>query len=296
MTQPSASRDRQVIRVLLVEGAANLVILIIKIVVGLATHSLAILADAMHSLTDVANNLIALVVVRLSTKPPDREHPYGHRKFETLAVFGLATLLTVLAIELALHALRREPAAVLNEPGYLGMMFVVLAINVGLTLWQRHWARRLNSDILLADASHTLADVLTTLAVIAGWQLSALGFPAIDTLCALAVAAMVLALAFSLFRRAVPVLVDHQAVDPERIAAAAAEVTGVRSVHRVRSRWQGSQSAVDLAVVVDAQLPSREAHNIADSVELALRRNFGVQDVQIHIEPDDAPAPPDSES
>ena len=171
----SALRDRQVQRLILLEGAANLVVLIAKVIVGISTGSLAVLGDAVHSLTDVTNNIVAWGVIRLSNQPADREHPYGHRKFETLAVFGLATLLAVLAIELASHAIRRDKSEVGQDAWALGVMLGVLAVNVVIASWQRYWARRLRSDILLADANHTFADVLTTVVVIIGWQLSARG-------------------------------------------------------------------------------------------------------------------------
>ena len=291
MSQPawqSANRDRLVQRVVIVEGLANLTVLVIKLIVGLTTNSLAVLADAIHSLTDLANNVIALVVIRLSARPPDREHPYGHRKFETLAVFGLATLLTVLAIEIALHALRREPTQIEQDPLGIGLMLGVLTVNITLAWWQRRWAQRLESDLLMADASHTFADVLTTLVVIAGWQLSTLGYPVLDTLCALGVAALVLYLAYGLFRRVVPVLVDGIAVDPELLEDVAGAVPGVRSIRRVRSRWHGTERAVDMVVTVDATMSTSDAHDVADAIEDALAREFAIDDIHIHVEPDDA--------
>ena len=157
---------------IIIEGLANLCVLLAKTAVGLSTGSLAILADAAHSLTDLANNIVAWIVVRLAAQPPDREHPYGHRKFETLAVFGLATLLTVIAVEIALQALRREQPEILQSDWGLVLMLGVLLTNIAVTTWQRMWARRLQSDILLADASHTLADVAITSTVIIGWPLS----------------------------------------------------------------------------------------------------------------------------
>lgn len=268
-----------------VEGLANLVVLLIKLAVGVMTGSLAVLADAVHSLTDVANNVIAFVVLRLSVQPPDREHPYGHRKFETLAVFGLATLLTVVAIELVLHALRREPTEIIQTSWGVGLMLGVLAVNISLATWQRRWARRLKSDLLLADASHTFADVLTTVVVILGWQLSTLGYQWLDTLCALGVAGLVLYLAWGLFRRAVPVLVDGLAVDPELLESFVRDVPGVEDIRRVRSRWQGSERAVDMVVTVEPSMSTRDAHDIADAIEAALAKEFQIDDVHIHVEP-----------
>jgi cation diffusion facilitator family transporter len=267
-------RDGKVRRVIIIEGLANAAVLLLKLVVGVSTGSLAVLGDAVHSLGDVANNVVAWFVIRVSAQPPDRHHPYGHRKFETLAVFVLATLLTVLGVELALGALRRE-----------ALMLTVLMVNVALATWEGTWARRLRSDILGADARHTLADVLTTVVVIIGWQVSARGYPWIDTLCALAVALFVLGLAFGLFRRAVPILVDQVAVEPESISEAALSVPGVRRVKTVRSRSIGSSIAIDMVVTVDAGITTAKAHAIADGIEEELRERFAIDDVTIHVEP-----------
>ncbi|NNG03107.1 MAG: cation transporter [Inquilinus sp.] len=279
-------RDRLVRRVILVEGFANLVVLLAKLIVGLSTGSLAVLSDAVHSLTDVANNAVAWIVIKVSSQPADREHPYGHRKFETLAVFGLATLLAVLAFELALHAIRREEATVVRDAWALGIMLGVLGVNVAIASWQRYWARRLQSDIILADANHTFADVLTTIVVIGGWQLSAMGYPWLDSVCALGVAALVMYLAYGLFKRAFPVLVDQFAIAPELLADAARSVPGVRKVRRIRSRSVGSTRTVDMVVTVDPELSTTEAHAIADAIERRLEDRHQVGDASIHIEPE----------
>lgn len=282
----AARRDLLIRRIILLEGLANFVVLLAKLTVGLTTGSLAVLGDAVHSLTDVSNNVVAWVVIKLSGQPPDREHPYGHRKFETLAVFGLATLLTVLAVELALHAIRSEPEPPLRDAWTLGLMLGVLGVNVTVATWQRYWARRLESDILLADANHTFADVLTTIVVIGGWQLSAMGYPWLDSACALGVSGLVLYLAYGLFRRAFPVLVDRFVVAPEELAETVMRVPGVRGVRRVRSRSLGKTLTVDMVITVDPQLSTSAAHSIADAVERRLEEHHQVGDTSIHIEPD----------
>ncbi len=281
-----SERDRQVRRVIAIEGGANVAVLALKLVVGMSTGSLAVLGDALHSLSDVANNAVAWFVVRISSQPPDRDHPYGHRKFETLAVFVLATLLTVLGIELALGALRREAQPTVGDPWTLPLMFAVLLINVALASWEGAWARRLRSDILGADARHTFADVLTTIVVIFGWQLSARGYPWLDTVCAIAVAAFVLVLAFGLFRRAIPILVDRIAVEPETVGDVARAVHGVRRVKTVRSRSTGGSTAIDMVVTVDPRITAAEAHAITEAIEEELRANLSIDDVTIHVEPD----------
>lgn len=280
-----SKRDRQVQRIILIEGAANILVLAGKLIVGISTGSLAVLGDAVHSVTDITNNLVAWAVIKLSSQPADREHPYGHRKFETLAVFGLATLLAVLALELALHAIRREKAEIGEDAWALAVMVGVLAVNVAIASWQRYWAKRLQSDILLADANHTFADVMTTVVVIGGWQLAARGYPWLDTVCALAVAALVLFLAYGLFKRALPALVDQFAVEPEILVRMVKDVAGVRNVNSMRSRWIGSRPAIDMVITVDPDLSTNEAHEIADRIEKLLLDRFQARDISIHIEP-----------
>ncbi len=281
----SDSRDDKVQQILLIEGSVNLLVFVAKLAVGLTTGSLAILGDAIHSLTDVINNVIAWTVIRISHAPADREHPYGHRKFETLAVFFLASLLVVLAFELALRAINTEQTDIADSSWGFGIMLGVLCVNIALTVWQRKWANRLQSSILHADASHTFADVLTTVVVIVGWQLSAAGYLWLDRLCAMAVAGLILYLAFKLFQSAAPVLVDQFALAPEILTESVEQVAGIRQVSRVRSRWIGSDKAVDLVIAVDSGLSFEDSHQIATDVELHLEQEFGITDISIHVEP-----------
>jgi cation diffusion facilitator family transporter len=280
-----ATRDHQVRRVLLLEGAANLAVLLAKAVVGLATGSMAVLGDAVHSLADLSNNVLALFVIRLASAPPDREHPYGHRKFETLAVFALATLLAVLAVELGMRVFRGGEREVVRQGWSLAVMLGVLGVNAGVSLWESRWARRLDSDLLRADARHTLSDVLVTSAVIAGWQFGARGWPALDSAATLGVSALILYLAFGLFRRSIPVLTDRMTADPEELAALVRGVPGVRQVRRVRSVGAGPAARMDVVVGVDPGLSTAESHAIADAVEERLRERLGVADVTVHVEP-----------
>lgn len=278
--------DRQVLRIILIEGLANLCVLLAKLAVGLTTGSLAILGDAVHSLTDMTNNIVAWAIVRMSARPADREHPYGHRKFETLAVFFLATLLAVLAFELAITAVKKESQIIASSFWEMGVMSAVLLVNIFVATWQRRWARRLGSDILLADANHTFADVMITLTVIIGWQLSAAGYLWVDRLCALAVACLVLYLSYGLYKKAIPVLVDHFSIDPDQLTAMLeSNIPAIKEVKRVRSRWKGVSRAVDLVISVDPKLTTDEAHNITEIAERLIDKYYTIKDVTIHVEP-----------
>ncbi|MEO0617441.1 MAG: cation diffusion facilitator family transporter [Pseudomonadota bacterium] len=264
MDANSEDRDRAVRRVIVVEGLANLSVIATKLWAGIATGSLAILGDAVHSLSDLLNNVLTWLVMRVSAQPADDNHPYGHRKFESLAVFVLATLLVVLAFELITTAVTRDNTPVASTPVALALMLATLVINLWLAWWQRGWARRLDADILRADASHTLSDALTTLAVIIGWQLAARGLPWLDRVAAIAVAGIVLWLALQLFRRAVPILVDEAALDANDIAALLGDVDGVLSVRRVRSRRTGMGFALDVEIGVDPNLSLAEGSQVRE--------------------------------
>ncbi len=280
-----AKRDRQVERVLVREALANLAVMFAKATVGFQSGSIAVLGDAVHSLADLANNIVAFIATRIASTPPDSDHPYGHRKFETLAVFGIATLLSVLAIEIILGALDRDPGAITQQRWGLALMLGVLAVNIAIAAWENRWARRLDSDILHADARHTVSDVLTTVAVIAGWQLAANGYRWLDALASIIVAAMILYLAYGLFQKAIPVLVERSIANPEVLSSVASAVSGVQETRRVRSREGGSGPAIELVVSVDPDLSTADSHAIADEIERVISDKFAVNDVTVHIEP-----------
>ncbi len=279
------NKDDKVQQIILIEGIYNVIVLIIKLIVGLTTQSLAILGDAIHSLTDVLNNIVIWLVMRVAKKPADADHPYGHRKFETMAVFGLASLLVVLAVQLMIQAFQSESRELVSEPWGLALMLVVLTLNLTVSLWQRKWAKRLGSDILFADAQHTMVDVITTVLVIVSWQLSVMGYIWLDKLCAIGVACLVMYFAFGLFQKVVPILVDGFAIDPELLTKAATQIPGVKEVRQVRSRWIGNIKAVDLIIAVDAKLSITESHDIAHDVEDMLVEKFDIADASIHVEP-----------
>lgn len=254
--------------------------------VGMMTGSAAVIADAVHSLTDLANNIFAWLAIRISEAPADSSHPYGHQKFEQLAVFALASILIIVAFEVIVNAIERFGQPV--EQSLLGLAILIfsLAINVGLTLWEGYWAKRLDSEILRADATHTLSDVLTSAVVIIGWQLAARGYYWVDTIFALIVSSIIFYLAFKLLQRAVPILVDQSRYPPEELKAAVNNIPAVITVGNIRSRDTGKGQVADVTVTVSANLSTIESHQIADQIEQVLADKFDIQDVVVHIEPD----------
>ncbi|MEZ6015152.1 MAG: cation diffusion facilitator family transporter [Planctomycetota bacterium] len=280
------TRARSIRRVLLIEGTGNLVVAAAKLLVGLQTGSLALVSDALHSATDLANNVLAWFAMGVAEQPPDEDHPYGHAKFETLSIFVLGTLLSVLAVEILLGIVRRGgPQEVGTTPLAFGVVLASLATQLGLASWQMREARRLDSELLRADAAHTFSDSATTIATIVGWQLAAFGLAWLDSAVAVVVAGLVLVLAYRLFRRAVPILVDGASVHPDELRAAALDVSGVQEVGRVRSRWEGPRRVADITVRVDPNLDAVQAHAVADAVERRLQADLEIADAVVHVEP-----------
>jgi cation diffusion facilitator family transporter len=278
-------RDRRIRRVLWIEGATDVALIVVKLAVAIPTGASSVLADALHSATDLANNVLGIVAVRLAAAPPDEGHPYGHRKFEPLAVFVLASLLVILGFQIVLRALRGGSGGIEHHDAGLVAMVGVLVANVVFTVWEWRQAETLGSDLLRADARHTTSDVAVTLAVIIGWQLAARGWYWLDPVVTFGVALVIFWLAYGLFRRAVPALVDSSAQSAEDLRRAVCTVPGVRETIRVRSRDDGTTLRVDVAVKVDPELSTRAAHEIADAIEDRLRERFGAADVTVHIEP-----------
>jgi cation diffusion facilitator family transporter len=277
--------QQKVLSILLIEGLANFLVLIAKVWVGVSTGSSAILSDALHSLSDIFNNILAFTMMKVAAHGPDKNHPYGHRKFETLAVFILATLLSVVAIEIVLRAIDRIGNPILLSDWGLIAMFAVLAINIGISIWENYWANRLNSEILKADSRHTFSDVLTTIAVIGGWQLAARGYPILDFILSLAISLFVLFLAYKLFSQSIPILVDGTHLDHEQIIQAIEKLDNVISVKRLRSRIIAHGIFADIVVTVNRNMTTHESHEIADWIEKKLLDDYEIEDVVIHVEP-----------
>jgi cation diffusion facilitator family transporter len=272
-------------KVLIIEGSINLLLMAVKLAVGFATFSTAILADAFHSLTDMANNVIAWFAVKQSEQPPDEDHQYGHKKFIPLAIFFLATLLCVVAIEVIVHAVGRIGEPVKNSSIGLVIMLVVLATNVCLSMWQSYWAKKLDSSLLQADASHTFSDVLTSIAVIVGWQLAARGYYWLDTVFAIIVALIIMFLAYKLFVESIPILVDRSLLNQTTIADRVTTIPDVKSVKMVRTRNDGQANFADITIKVDVNLSLEASHQLADKIELLLKQDFDIEDTVVHIEP-----------
>lgn len=273
-------------KVLLLEGIVNLVLAILKFIIGLTVQSTAIIADAAHSISDVANNGLAFLAIRFSEQPADEDHPYGHHKFETLAVFALASSLVIIAFEVIIHAVGRIGEPPTDSRVGFWLLIGCLGANIILTIWEHYWAKKLNSHLLHADAKHTLGDVLTSIAVIIGWQLANYGYYWVDPVAAILVAGIIIYFAYQLFKQSIPILVDKTYLDEAAVGYAIAKIPEIKSVVRIRSRFSGKHTSADIVVTVVPTMTTEESHQVANQVENLLVSQFGVEDAVVHIEPE----------
>lgn len=285
----------QVKQVLIITLALNLLVMVIKAWVGFSTNSLSLLADALHSVTDSANNILGLIATHFASPAPDREHPYGHLKFDALGALGIAGFLAIACFEILSGAVERivKGGATVNVSGNtLWLLLVVLGVNIFVAVYERRVGKKIGSNILIADAYHTMSDVWVTLLVIAGligvWQGNLLNLPLLnwlDVIMAFPVALLVFRSGYQVLKENLPWLVDHIAVAPEAIHAIALSVPGVMNCHDIASRGMiGRQVFIEMHMVVEAK-DVETAHKITEEVERKLEKRFHPVRVLIHIEP-----------
>jgi cation diffusion facilitator family transporter len=269
----------------------NLAVATAKLVYGIISHSAAMEADGFASMFDGASNVIGLVGLWFAARPADVEHPYGHAKFETFAAALIGIMLVIAGYTVGKGAVdslmgRGVPTEVTSIS--FGIMLGTLAVNLLVTTWERRAGKRLSSEILLADASHTLSDVLVSCGVIVSLILVKAGIQQADGVVALLVAVVILRTAWGIMSGVLHTLGDAARLPVDEVAAVARRVPGVSGCHAVRSRGPESQVYVDLHVQVARGTTIEDAHEAAHHVEAALRREYGqITDVVVHVEPAD---------
>ena len=264
-----------------------------KVVVGLVAGSQALVADGVHSLSDLVTDAGVLVVTALARKGPDAGHPYGHDRFETLGSLVLGAVLLVVAGGLAYDSLLRLLSARFPAPGAAALVVAALSIagKEWIFRWTRRVSERIGSRLLLANAWHSRSDALSSVAVFVGVSGAMAGMPWLDLVAAIAVAGLVGWVGWRLIAGAAQELVDT-GLSPAELAEvrlAALDVQGVLGVHQVRSRRMGAAVLLDLDIVVRPELSVSEGHQIAWTASRRLRERFpDVRDVKVHVDPEES--------
>jgi cation diffusion facilitator family transporter len=282
-------------RIALVSVAAACVLIAIKLVAGIASGSLGLLAEAAHSGTDLAAALLTFFAVSVAVRPADRGHPFGHAKAQNLAALAEATFLIGVSLVIAVAAVLRLAGVAGGEVEATWWAFaavaLVIAIDASRVVVSTRAARTYRSEALRASALHFGSDLAGTLAVLAGLSAAALGFPGGDAIAALFVAGLVILAAARLLRRNVGVLMDRAPEDAERIARAAiAALDPPVELRRLRVREAGGAHFADVVIGIAPGAAVGQGHAAADRVEEVLRARLPDADVVVHVEPRDADA------
>jgi cation diffusion facilitator family transporter len=291
VSPPRRERDRGVRRVLVLVLGLNLTVAAIKLALSATTGALSLMADGIHALLDASSNVVGIVGIAVAARPADAGHPYGHRRFETLAALfiGLLILGGMTGIVQGLwHGISGQRAAPDVTPVAAGLLTLTIVANLGISRYESRKGAELRSGVLQADAGHTLSDTLGGTAVLASFGATWLGFEAADLVAAVVVAILIARTAWSVLRENLGVLADRVCLDPMAVREVAMSVDEVRGAHKIRSRGSADHVYVDLHIHVDPTMTVERAHHVTHEVAGAVRATFPeVADVLIHTEPAD---------
>ncbi len=261
-----------------------------KIVYGKATHSLSMFADGFHSLSDGSSNIIGLIGIAAAARPRDTGHPYGHRKYETLASMAIAIALFYIAFKLitvSMHRLvHQEPVSPEANLVSFIVMGITLAVNIGVMRYELKRGKELHSDFLIADAMHTGSDIFSSISVIISLVCIRLGFPIVDTVAGFVIALLICYIGADILKHSSRVLTDYAVIEVQHICDALSDMKEIVGCHRIRTRGRSDDIHVDLHVTVDKDMSVGKAHELSTAIEKRIRERFpGVTDVIVHIEP-----------
>ena len=282
-------RHAAVARVLWRVLVLNLTVASAKIAFGYASGAISILSDGFHSLTDASSNVVGLIGVRAAGRPPDEDHPYGHRKYETVAAAAIAGFLLLVVLEIVRNAFNhltgRTTTSEISLAGFIVMTLTVI-VNVAVMKYETAEGERLGSEVLLADALQTRGDVWTSLAVIAALAGARAGMPVLDPLAALAVAVFIGYAGYQIASATTRILSDRIVISEADLEEVVMSVPGVIGCHQIRTRGSADHVFLDLHVWLPPLMPLLEAHDISHLVKDRLIARYPqIADAIIHIEP-----------
>jgi cation diffusion facilitator family transporter len=281
---------RKIQKVLWIVLVLNWAIAVAKMIYGYLSNSASMTADGFHSLADGISNIIGLVGIHFSSQPRDEDHPYGHKKYETLFALGIAAMLLIVAFNLAKTGVLRIITPVVPRVGSatFAVMIITLMVNITVMIYEYRLGKRLQSDILVADSMHTRADIFTSLSVIAALVLAKLGIAIFDPVITLVIAGFVAYSAFGIIKQESAILCDAVAItDTGKIEEVVLRIKGVKSCHKIRTRGRLDDVHLDLHIQIDGNMTMRDSHQLSHTIQKEIMSVFPqIVDVLVHMEPD----------
>ncbi len=261
-----------------------------KLIYGWMTGSVGMQADGIHSSFDGMSNVIGLIGLWVAAHPPDAGHPYGHKKYETLAAAAIGVLLFGTCLYILRNSYLHWREGVVPEVTAVSfaIMLGTMAVNWGVMTWERRRGEALQSEILVADSLHTASDILSSLSVLIGLAAVAAGYPILDPIAGVVIAGFIGHTGVLVLKEASQSLSDRARIDAGAIRRVALTVDGVRCCDGIRTRGMARHVFMDLCIHVDPAMTIATAHTVAHNVEDQLKRAFpGVAEVVVHVEPED---------
>ena len=281
-------------RISAVGVVCNVALTLFKLIAGIVANSAAMVADAVHSASDIVGSFVVMIGAVISNKAPDTEHPYGHEKLECIASVILGNILVAVGALIGYNGiLKIVSGETLTAPGTLALIAAVASIVVKEALY---WytilgAKKINSVSLKAEAWHHRSDALSSIGSFVGILGARLGVPVLDPIASVVICLFIFRVAYGIFRESIDRLIDHACCDEtvEQMRETLAAVPGVLAVDDIKTRLFGSRTYVDVEIAADGDLPLREAHAIAEAAHHTLEREFPeVKHCTVHVNPKDA--------
>ena len=284
--------EKTATRVSAVSIAGNAVLSLLKLLAGIFANSGAMISDAVHSASDVLSSFIVIIGVKLSVREPDKEHPYGHERFECVAAIVLSAVLAVTGLLIGYRALGsiETKDAAQSMPGLLALIAAAVSIVVkeAMYWYTRYYGRRLNSTSLMANAWHHRSDALSSVGALIGIAGARLGHPVMEPIASLVICLFILKAAYDIFRDAMGKMVDRacDATTEKQLSDCVLTQEEVLGIDRLRTREFGNRIYVDLEIRLDGALSLYEAHGIAEQVHDRIEREFpSVKHIMVHVNP-----------
>lgn len=279
------SRIRKILIAVLI---LNWLVAVLKLVFGYLVKSQSMVADGYHSFADGASNIIGLIGIWYASFPRDKDHPYGHKKYETFTAILIGLLLFLVCFNIARVSLIRFFNPVSPDINMVSFMVMILTmvINFSVMRYEHRQGKILNSDILISDAMHTQSDMLTSLTVIASFIFIKIGYPIFDPIFALIIALFIGHAGFEILRNSSRVLCDTAVLDVAIIKNICLSIEGVMQCHKIRTRGRQDDIHIDLHVLLKDETSLKKAHEISYIIEKSIKKQVaGVVDVVVHLEP-----------
>ena len=280
-------------RVSLVTIIGNVVLSVIKLLAGIIAHSSAMISDAVHSASDVFSTFVVIIGIKLASKKPDKEHPYGHERMECVAAIVLAMVLFITGLGIGLEAVKNiihGNYGDLQVPGVLALIAAIVSIvsKEAMYWYTRYYAKKIDSSALMADAWHHRSDAFSSIGALIGIGASRLGYPVMDSIASLVIFVFIVKAAFDIFKDAIDKMVDHSCDEEieKQIYECVMKNENVMGIDLLQTRVFGNKIYVDVEIQADASYTLQKAHDIAEAVHDDIEESFPkVKHIMVHVNP-----------